>query len=464
MSSLTDLSAVEVRDLLKEGEVTPGELVDAAYQRIEAVDGPVNAMVTLCPDRARKKAADPSLKDTLLAGVPVAIKDLSEVEGVRTTWGSPIYRDFVPEKSALTVETLEGRGAVVIGKSNTPEFGAGAQTFNEVFGKTRNPWNTSLTCAGSSGGSAVALATGMTWLASGSDLGGSLRTPASFCGVVGMRPSPGTVARTTNTPFDTLSVNGPMARTVEDTALMLDAMAGLNPRDPLSRPLPGTSFLDTAREARAPRRVGWSPDLGFLPVDPRVARVSEAALAYFRDMGTEVAECSIDFSPSKEIFQTLRAASFAANHAPKLREYRDLLKPDVVWNIEKGLSLTADDIGRAERLRGELYQTVAGFFGDHDLIVCPVAIVPPFDVDTRYIDEVNGVKFDNYIDWLGMAYGITVTSLPAISVPCGFTDDGLPVGLQLVGRPRGDAELLNFANAFQKATGLSTKPISPIVP
>jgi len=462
MSDLTELSAVEAVAAVKNREASPSDLVNAALARIEAVNEPVNALPTVCADRARAAAESVDVGAAPLAGLPIAVKDLNDVAGVRTTYGSPIYADHVPERSDIMVEGLEAQGAIPLAKSNTPEFGAGANTFNEVFGKTRNPWNTALTCGGSSGGSAVALATGMVWLATGSDLGGSLRTPASFSGVVGMRPSPGIVARSSATAsYDMLSVQGPMARTVEDVALMLDAMAGQHGEDPISRPAPVTSYLATAQAAARPAKVAFSPDLGFLPVDRRVREVVAGAVRRFEELGATVEEACPDLSDTPDIFQTLRAALFATGHASDLENHRDKLKPDVVWNIEKGLALSADDIGRAERGRSALYARVAKFFEEYDLLACPTALVPPFDVDQRYVEEIDGHRFDNYVDWLGVTYAITCTSCPAISVPCGMTEDGLPVGIQLVGRPRGDAELLGFANLFQKATGISTKPIEP---
>ena len=462
MTDLISMTAVEAVDSLRKGETKPADFVDAAYARIAAVDGPVNALPTLCPDRAKAAAKSPTLKDSLLKGLPVAVKDLNEVAGVRTTFGSPIFADHVPARSDIFIETIEARGGITIGKSNTPEFGAGANTFNEVFGKTRNPWNTAMTCGGSSGGSAVALATGMAWLATGSDLGGSLRTPAGFCNVVGFRPSPGTVARSSSTmPFDHLSVQGPMARTVEDVALFLDAMAGQHPEDPISRPAPATGYLDQVRNPKAPKRVALSPNLGFLHVDPRVTEVIAAAAGTFEAMGATVEEACPDLTDTPDIFQTMRAVIFVAGHALDLENHRDKLKPDVVWNIEKGMALTADEIGKAERARAALFARVAAFFGEYDLLACPTAIVPPFDVDQRYVAEVNGHRFENYIDWLAMSYAITCTSCPTISVPCGFTDDGLPIGIQLVGRPRGDGELLGMAHLFQQASGISTKPIDP---
>ncbi len=470
MSELMRLSAREAVRLLRAREITPLELIDAALQRIEAVEPQVNALPTLCVERAREQAgrihaagAPEDAGPGWLAGLPIAVKDLLEVAGVRTTYGSPIYADHVPARSAITVEILEANGAVPIAKSNTPEFGAGANTFNEVFGKTLNPWNTALTCGGSSGGSAVALATGEVWLATGSDLGGSLRTPASFCSVVGVRPSPGRVARgPAGMPFATMSVEGPMGRDVRDTALMLDAMVGAHAEDPISLETPTTSFQAAVAAPRAPARVGFSPDLGIVPVDPEVVDICRAAAARFAEIGAQVEDACPDFGDAGDIFQVLRAAKFVAEKRPLLDTHREKLKPDVIWNIERGLGLTADEIGRAELARGALYHRVAAFFDDYDLLTCPTVIVPPFDVNTRYIEEVEGHKFDNYVDWLLITSAVTLTSCAAISVPCGFTASGRPVGLQLVAQPRGEAALLGAAALFEDMMGIASQlPIDP---
>lgn len=456
-------TACQAVDALAEGVVSPAELTEAAFARIEAVDGAVNALPIRCRARADAMGAR-SAPLAPLHGLPVAVKDLNEVAGVRCTFGSPIYADYVPEASDITVEVLEARGGVPIAKSNTPEFGAGANTFNEVLGVTRNPWNTALTCGGSSGGSAVALATGQCWLATGSDLGGSLRTPAGYCQVVGLRPSPGCVPRSSAAlPFGTLAVEGPMARTVEDVGLMLDAMAGQHPGDPISKPANHPSFRAAAHNGRAPRRVGFSEDLGILPVDPRMRAATRAGVRYFEDLGTAVEEACPDFTGAAETFQTLRAAGFVAGHRGHLATHRDQLKPDVIWNIEKGMALTADDIAAAEIERAALLRRFLAFFETYDLFCCPVSIVPPFPVEQRYVEECDGHRFDNYVDWLAMCSAITLTGLPAISVPCGRTEDGLPVGLQLVGPPHGEALLLGMAKRFEEATGLAAAlPIDPI--
>jgi len=468
-SQLISLTAQKAVELLHQRKVSPLELVEASAARIATTDSAVNAMPTLCLDRARDHARRITQGKSgtgappWLGGLPIAVKDLNDVAGVRTTYGSPIYADHVPERSDIMVERLEERGAIVMGKSNTPEFGAGANTFNEVFGETRNPWNTSLTCGGSSGGSAVALATGQVWLATGSDLGGSLRTPASFCSVVGLRPSPGRVANgPQERPFGTLSVEGPMGRTVGDAALMLDAMTGWHIEDPLSLVPPAESFQAAVAAKRHPKRVGFSPDLGIVPVDREVQEICAAAARRFQDLGGAVEEACPDFSGAVESFKTLRAAGFVAGYADLYETQRDKLKPDVIWNIEHGLKITAGDIARAELARGALYHRVAKFFGSYDLLLCPAAIVPPFDVRQRWIKELNGVTFDNYVEWIRITYAVTLTSCPAISVPCGFSRDGRPVGLQMVGRPRGEAALLSAAAAFEEMMGLGKLlPIEP---
>ncbi len=468
LTELTRLSARDAVALLRHGEVTARELVDAAADRIAEVDPAVNAVPTLCLDMARAHADAVQVPENpgpgWLASLPILIKDLTDVAGVRTTYGSPIFADYVPDHDDVMVARLKRNGAIVMGKSNTPEFGAGANTFNEVFGKTRNPWNTDMTCGGSSGGAAVALATGMTWLATGSDLGGSLRTPASFCSVVGMRPTPGRVPLgPTSDPFQTLSMNGPMGRNVADLALLLDAQVGVEPNFPLSLPAPETSFEASALSPELPGRIGFSPDLGIGPVDPEVVDVCRAAAERLAGAGATVEEACPDFSGAMDIFQTLRAALFVTGRASLLDNHRDALKPEMIWNIEKGMKLTAGEIGRAQVERGHLTRRVADWFEAYDILACPVAIVPPFDVDIRYVERVGDHAFDNYVDWLYIVAAITLTGCPAISIPCGYTASGLPIGLQLVAPARSEAKLLSVAAAAEEIFGLAAKvPMDPI--
>jgi len=459
---LCHLSAVEAVEQLRRGELSPLELIDAAATRIQQTEPYINAMPTLCLERAREHAhaiQSGQRPAGLLHGLPIAVKDLNEVAGVRTTYGSPIYQDFIPQHSDYMVQNLEAQGAVVIGKSNTPEFGAGASTFNEVFGKTRNPWNTGKSVAGSSGGAAAALAAGQVWLATGSDLGGSLRTPASFNSIIGLRPSLGRVPHgPIANPWNTMSVNGPMGRTAADTALLLDAMTGQITGDPLSLAAPDVSFLEQVRQAKPPQRVAFSPSLGLLPVDPEVLSICQQAAQRFTGMGTAVEDSCPDLSEAIDAFQTIRAVMFANAHFNHLRDHRDKLKPEVIWNIEKGLALQAEDIVNAEHQRARLLQNMLAFFEHHDLLLCPTAIVPPFDVEIRYIEEVNGERFDNYMHWLSIAFPATLCSCPAVSVPVGFTQNGLPIGLQIIGPPRAEGQVLAAASLLQD------EPLTPIDP
>ena len=466
---LIDLSAVSVVERLRAGAVSPHDVLDALEARIAAVDPLVNALPTLCFDRARTHAdalmQRPAGERGVLAGMPVPIKDLTNVAGVRTTQGSTIFADFVPTASDVLVERLEAEGAVVYAKSNTPEFGAGANTFNDVFGATLNPYDTSRSAAGSSGGAAVALATGMAWLAHGSDLGGSLRNPASFCGVVGMRPTPGRVAQSRALCVDgTLGVQGPMARTVEDLALLLDAMAGEDRRDPLSKPRPAQSFLAAARSGWRPARVAYSADLGITPVDPQVADITRRAALRLAEAGVIVEEAHPDLAEAHESFQVLRAQSFATSLGALVEKYHDRLRPELVWNIEKGLRLTLAQVMRAEHQRAAMTARAVAFFDRYDLLLCPATIVPPFPVGERYVKSCNGVRFDTYVDWLAIAYAITLVCAPALSLPCGFTRDGLPVGLQIVAAPNGDGRVLAGARLLETILGLGTvRPVEPKV-
>jgi amidase len=468
-NALWRLSACAAVELLRCGKVSPAELIDAALARIAAVNPQVNALVTLGEERARAQAARlmqvPIEARGLLAGLPIAVKDLSDVAGLRTTYGSPIFADNVPTRSDIMVETLEGNGAIPLAMSNTPEFGAGANTFNEVFGETLNPWNTKLNAAGSSGGAAVALATGQVWLATGSDLGGSLRTPASFCSVIGLRPSPGRVAagpREQN--FDTLSVNGPMARNVEDVALMLDAMAGWSIEDPISLAKPDEPFLTAARKRKQPKRIALILAPAGLPIEPEVVAACRAAAEKLAQAGIIVEEASPDFGGVGHAFQTLRAVDFSSSMGALLKQHRDKLKPDVIWNIEKGLGLKSEEIGKALLRRARLYSEIVAFFRTYDAMILPAAPILPRDVKERWPRQINGVALDNYVEWLKLAALITMTSCPSLALPGGFSADGRPIGIQLVGKPRGEADLLSAGLAIEDILGLRDQvPIDPKV-
>ena len=467
MEDLIRHSASDVVHFLRTGVVSPLECLDALEARIAAVNAPVNALVTLCFDRARKHAheimAKPAHERGLLFGLPVPIKDLTDVEGVRSTQGSRIFADRIAPSSDILVKHLEVEGGIVYAMSNTPEFGAGAQTFNDVFGITRNPWNTDLTPAGSSGGAAVALATGMAWLAHGSDMGGSLRNPASFCGVVGLRPSPGRVAATVLGKIDsTLGVEGPMARNVTDLALLLDAMSGFEPGDPLSLPKEKHSFTSVMQNHWKPKRVAFSRDLGITPVDPEIAAIVEAAAKKLEASGVIVEEAHPNMREAMECFQTLRALGFATGLRNLLKNHRSKLKADVIWNIEKGLALTGDEIAIAEAQRGQIFNRMNDFLHQYDALLCPASIVPPFPVVQRYATHCNGVEFKTYVDWLLIVGVATLCACPAISIPCGFTQSKLPVGLQIIAANRGEAKLLAVAKHMEDVLDLGD--ITPIDP
>ena len=457
--TLINNTAREVVAKLKSGEVSRDEVIDELEARVAEVDGQINALPTLCFDRARKASAG---TDTVLAGLPVAIKDLSAVEDVLTTYGSPIYRDNIPKQSDHVVDLIEKNGGTIFAKSNTPEFGAGASTFNEVFGRTRNPHNLSRSVAGSSGGSAAALVSGQAWLAHGSDMGGSLRNPASFCGCVGLRPSAGRVpGGPSANEFDVLGMQGPMARNVGDLGLFLDSMSGPVSAEPFAQP-DNSGFRAAAEAPRIPKRIAWSADLGGLtPVDPVVRRVTEAAAKRFEALGAVVEEACPDYSGAHEAFQTLRGVSFATGHDSHYRNHKDKLKPDVIWNIELGHKLTGADIVRANAIRNRMVQSHAAFFEKYDLLLSPATIVQPYAVEDRTVTHCDGVEFETYIDWLAIAYAITLTSAPALSLPCGYTDDGLPVGLQMIGPLRGEHQLLGHAAALEAELALDLTPIDP---
>ncbi|MBI3244916.1 MAG: amidase [Deltaproteobacteria bacterium] len=454
------LTATDLVRRIRRKEISCREVMEAQLAQIERVNPRVNAIVTLLPEQAleQARAADEALAKGgdlgPLQGLPIAHKDLVLTKGIRTTLGSRIFKDFVPEQDEIIVERLRAAGAIAIGKTNTPEFGAGSQTFNEVFGETLNPYDLTKTCGGSSGGAAVALACGMMPIADGSDLGGSLRNPASFCNVVGFRPSPGRVPTWPHrVGWFPLPVEGPMARTVQDVALLLSVMAGPDQRTPIAISDPGERFRQPLERDFKNVHLAWSPDLGGLPVDPRVTTAIDAQRQTFLSLGCAIEEATPDFADADEVFRVWRAWYFDLALGDLLPTHRHLMKDTVIWNIEEGAKLTGPQIGRAEKKRTELYHRVRRFLERYEFLILPVSQVPPFDVKQRYITEINGVPMATYLDWMRSCYFISVTGLPAISVPCGFTPEGLPVGVQIVGRHHDDWGVLQLAHAFEQATG-----------
>jgi len=459
-----DLPATRQAALLRSGAVSATELVREHLDRIASLNGSVNAIVTVVPERALAAAAE---ADRLRAegaelpslhGLPIAHKDLVDTAGVRTTYGSPSFGDHVPDADELLVTRLRAAGAIMVGKTNTPEWGAGSHTFNPVFGVTRNPWDTSRTAGGSSGGAAVALACRMLPLADGSDLGGSLRNPAAWNGVVGLRPTPGVVPSwPSDSPWLPFSVDGPMARTAADVALLLSAMAGPDARAPLSQraaALDLASPLDT--ELRG-RRVAWSPALNGLPVDPAVMAVLEPAVAGLAGLGLDVTADEPDLAGADTVFETWRAFGFALSLGELYDSDGGRMKETVRSNVERGRALTVADLTTATRLHAGLHDRALAFFDRYDYLACPVTQVEPFPVEVEYPAEVAGVAMGSYLEWMRVCSRISVTGCPAISIPAGLSGGGLPVGLQLVARPFAERSLLEVAHAVDAQTGYSRR-------
>ncbi|MDE0942209.1 MAG: amidase family protein [Alphaproteobacteria bacterium] len=475
MDKLIQLTACEAVENLRRGDVSPLELIDAVEARITEVEPDLNALPTLCLDRARDHAkriiagdaneasGDASGEPGWLGGLPVAIKDMADVAGVRTTYGSPIFADHVPSTSHPLVRRIERLGGIVVAKSNTPEFAAGGSTYNEIFGMTRNPWNTSLTPAGSTGGGAAALAAGEVWLAQGSDHGGSLRRPATYCSVVGLRPSPGRVTRgCQETLFSPMSVHGPMARNATDLALFLDAMAGFCPEDPMTFDAPSLSFSEAVAEAVPPRRVAYAATIGGSPIDQETRDICRAAMAPFRAMGAEVVEIDIEIEDLEDTFLALRSQQFVIDRELQLQSHPDLIKADIIWNTEIGLKQSTSQLAGAERARAKLYRQFMALFQDYDLIVTPGANTPAFDVNLRHPVAIDGVKLEHYMAASNLTGAVTLSASPALSLPCGFDQYDRPIGLQLVGRPRGEAALLAAGALYEVQSGLDKLlPIDP---
>jgi amidase len=460
VSSLCFTSAIEMARLIRARKISARELLAEHLKQIERVNPKVNAMVTLVPERAAEAAARAdemvARKETLgpLHGLPVAHKDLFETRGIRTTFGSPLYKDYIPTADDLVVERMARAGAITIGKTNVPEFGAGSQTFNTIFGATHNPYDPTKTCGGSSGGAAVALACGFAPVASGSDTGGSLRNPAAFCNVVGFRPSIGRVPDP-RTPFgwSTLSTSGCLGRSVADLALALSTIAGPDLRAPLSIGEGGEIFARPLTRAFKGVRVAWFKDLGGVPFDPRVRTIVDAQRATFESLGCVVDQAEPDFAPAEVAFRILRAWGSATAGGTQLREHPDAFKDTLKGEIEDGLRLTGADVARAETAHTQMWRQFQAFLETYEYFVLPTTQLPPFDVGTPYPTEIAGVKFDHYIDWMKSCWYISATGNPAVSVPAGFTPEGLPVGIQIVGRNKEDFSVLQLAHAFEQATG-----------
>ncbi len=465
MTMMTDdlhyLDARRQVALLRDRQLSARELLRAHLVRIEAVNPAINAIVTLAPEPAMQRAHE---LDQLAAkgefagplhGLPMAHKDNHLTAGIRTTFGSRLRADLVPDTDDLIVERLKAAGVVTIGKTNIPEFAAGGNTFNEVFGTTRNPYDLSATAGGSSGGAAAALAAGLHPLADGNDMGGSLRLPAGFCNVVGLRPTAGRVPMYPALDgFAGLSVAGPLARTVDDLALMLSVIAGPDRRSPLALEEPGGAFADVPPGALAGARIAFSPDLGGLvEVEPEVAAMVRAAAAVCETHGALVEEGCPDLDGADECFRVLRAWQFEATLGKELDAGGELVRPSLMANMLAGRALTGPQVGRAAVLRTELFHRMREFLDGFDALLLPVAPLPAFDADVQYPSTVAGAEQPDYLGWMRPVCHVTVTGHPAMSVPGGFSAAGTPMGLQIVGRHRGERALLAIAKGFEAATG-----------
>jgi len=458
MSELCDLDAVELRWRIGAKEVSPVELLESCIARIEAVNPALNAVVALDLKRARAeaKAAEAAVRagEELgpLHGLPIGIKDLTATAGLRTTYGSRIYENSVPAADEQIVADIRAAGGVVLGKTNTPEFGAGANTRNSVYGATGNPFDPDLTCGGSSGGSAVALATGMVLLATGSDFGGSLRTPAGFCGVVGFRPTPGTVPDEQRlVALSPLPVDGPMGRTAADAALLMSALVREDPRDPFTRPLDfelleGPQSLDLSG-----LRVATTQDLGCAPVAKDIRTTFDERMTKIAPLFAACEARDPDLGPVHKVFEILRGVNFIAAHKERLEQHRDLLGPNVIDNTERAFKYSATEVAWAHVEQAKLYRRFAGLFEEIDLLICPACSVSPFPHSEWSVAEIDGQKMDTYMRWLAITYGVTMTLHPVAVIPCGRDSKGLPFGIQLVGRYQGDAELLAIAHNLERA-------------
>jgi len=469
MTELCDLGAVEARRLIGAREISPVDLLESCMRRTEAVDGAVNAMVARDFERARKtaQAAERAVMAGqelgVLHGLPVGVKDLNATEGLRTTQGSLLYKDDVPEADERMVAALRTAGGIVFGKTNTPEFGAGANTKNRVYGATGNPFDPALTPGGSSGGSAAALATGMVPLATGSDLGGSLRTPASFCGVVGIRPTPGTVpveARAVG--LSPLSVQGPMGRSVADAALLLSAQAAHDRRDPYSRALDPALLRGPQVVDLSDLRVGFTEDLGAAAVDDGIRQVFRDRMVRIAPLFGACEPRDPDLGPIHEIFETLRAVLFVAAHKERLAQHRDLLGPNVIDNTERGLRYSLADVAWAQVEQAKTYRRFLALMEGVDILLAPACSVSPFPHAQLYVETINGKKMDTYMRWLALAYGVTLTTHPVVALPCGRDALGLPFGIQVVGRMGEDARLIDIAHSLERAMAADSELARPL--
>lgn len=456
-NDLARLPAATLQQLLQQGEVSPVDVVEASLAQVERYNGAVNAVVTLNEQaledaRRLEQQAASGREKGLLYGLPVGIKDVTPVAGLRMTYGSPLFADHVPDEDALVVRRLREAGAIILGKTNTPEFATGGNTFNEVFGRTRNPWNLERSAGGSTGGGAAGLATGMIAFAEGTDLGGSLRIPASFCGVVGLRPSPGLVPTVPSAYlWDAMQVTGGMGRTAEDVALFLQATAGPSPECPIYQPTAGRDFVATVRAGVPPgMRLAYCPDVAGIGIDEEVEQICRTAAFEMTQAGAAVEEIELDLSDARKAFLALRGYWMVAQQYERLEQV-DQFGSNLAGNVKAGLGVTTEDLGAAEHMRGAVWQQFRDLFRRYDYLLTPCMAVPPFSVEENYPATIGGRTMKTYIDWVAPTFLLSLTGLPVASVPCGLDAEGLPVGLQIVGPPLGEERVLALAAQIQSA-------------
>ena len=452
-------NASEVISLLDKKEITIEEVVDSSLDRIKEINPDINAIVTLINEEEKEELINNFNNNTnnTLKGMPVLIKDMNDVQNMRTTYGSKLYSDNIPKNSDIIVQTIEKNGGLIIGKTNIPEFAAGSHTYNSVFGLTKNPWNTSLSAGGSSGGSAAALATGMSWFASGSDLGGSLRNPASWCGVVGLRPTPGLIPHgPSNFPFFNLSVDGPMARNVEDLSIFLDAMVDHNKNDPLSfKGKKDSYYKNLLKREETKYLIGFTDDFGVFPCDKEVRVMMQNTLKLVQNLGHDINNTYPDMSKSEYCFQTLRGYIFYCTYKSLLKKDKNLIKEEVIWNINKAETITIDNLREAEKIRANIYSNTMKFFDKFDFLIVPSAIVPPFNSQEKWVKKVEDTTFDNYVSWLMIAASISLTSCPSIAIATSFSKDNAPFGIQIIAPPYEEQKLINFAKSLEENINIS---------
>ena len=451
---LWENNACEIVDKLQKKEIKPSEVLISLKSRCDKINPNINALPTIVIDEIIEKVINIEKRSAALKGnlfgLPIPIKDSYPVKNVKTTYGSLAYKNYFPERSDFVVQRIEESGGIIYAKSNTPEFEAGASTFNEVFGKTYNPWNQSLSVAGSSGGAAAAVASGMAFIAQGSDFACSLRFPASFCGILGLRTTPGLIPQgPNNMPYQSLSVIGPLARNSEDLGLALDSMVGYNLYDPLTNPFFSDGYRKAACIEFKPKKIAFSEDLKVSHVSQEIRNIFNNAISKLNCDGVDTIEIEPDLKLAHYSFQTLRAHQFSTMWGHVLKNYREKIKPEVVWNIEKGQKLSSEDLTQAEISRMQVRNNIINFLEKYDFLITPTAPVSPNSVDERFVSQIDGIKLENYVEWLSLGYVVSVAGCPAISVPCGFSANGSPVGLQVIGKPYSEKILLGFASYLQ---------------